>query len=108
MTVETKLDQLDQLYEERQFWSKVLRLWEHAKEHLNEEQFGSVKAFTFCDKYLDKRKREHNISKGKNAHYSGVNYHNAVRLKSGDLQEIPLIERPKMPEGMTIRTRTIL
>jgi hypothetical protein len=110
MNVDVKLDQLDLLFREKQYLIQVLRLWRHAEDNLDKEVYDQIRSFTFHVGFLDKGKREENIyalNMGKAAPYCGLNYHNAVRLNSGDLQEIPLIERPQIPDSMKIKTREV-
>lgn len=83
----------------------VLELWEHVEVYLPEDVCKEIKAFTFSDKFLDRSQREQNIREmnaGKKPTYCGFNYHNAVRLNSGDIQEIPLVERPKIPDNVKV------
>lgn len=74
----------------------VLKLWEHAKQNLPEDIYNEIKAFTFSDEFLTEEQNKEN-AKYMGTHYCGFNFHNAVRLNSGDLQEIPLIKRPNIP-----------
>lgn len=110
MTIETKLDQLDELLEEKKYRLNVLRLWRHAENNLDREVYNQIRSFTFCDGFLGKEKREINnvyMNAGMAAPYCGLNYHNAVRLNSGDLQEIPFIERPEIPTSIKTNIKKV-
>lgn len=98
--VQTVLDNLDRLLEEKQFWLKVLGLWNVAKEAGYPSE--QVKAFTFRDEFLTKEeKREQRRSRvtGK-IKYSGNTHHNALRLVDDSVVQIPLVKRPEPPDHM--------
>jgi len=107
------MSKLDEIKNKREIWNynvAVLELWEHAKTHLPEDVYKEVVAFTFSDKLLEKEHREKNIKymdSGQQPPYSGFKYHNAVRLNSGDIQEIPLIKRPSIPECVKVKRKEI-
>jgi hypothetical protein len=79
-----------------EFKQQVIALWEHVKEHLGEQHVRKVQSFTFREEFLSKREK----AAGKL--FSGETHHNCVRLQSGELQEIPLIERPIIPASMKV------
>ena len=103
MTVQTNLDALDRALEEKAFNMQVLRLWAAAREAGYPPE--TVATFTFSDAFLNKELREVNErqkAQRKNPVYSGARYHNAVRLKSGDIAEIELMRRPEPPAHMQV------
>lgn len=107
------MDKLDKIKIKREIWNynvAVLELWEHVKASLPEDVYKEIKAFTFSEIFLTKEQREENIrymDAGKRPPYCGHNYHNAVRLNSGDRQEIPLIERPIIPEHVKVSIKDV-
>lgn len=108
MNVETKLDQLDLLLEEKKFHLEVLRLWNAAKDAGYKPEY--VKTFTFSDAFLSQEARDVNIdrlNKNMNPLLSGATHHNAVRLVSGDLAEIPLMDRPLVPKHMRVTVEDV-
>lgn len=107
--VQTRLESLERLGEERAFLLKVLGLWEHAKEagYTSEE----IRAFTFRPEWLTKEQKRENqrrASRRSAPAYCDKNWHNALRLKSGDLVKIPGIARPIPPEWYNSEARARL
>jgi len=101
----SKVEKLRQTYD---YNLSVLGLWETARCNLPYDVYKEIHAFTFSDKFLDKKKREENIrtmNSGRKPVYCGFNYHNAVRLNSGDIQEIPLVKRPVVPEHIKVSVK---
>jgi hypothetical protein len=78
-----------------EFKQQVIALWEHVKEHLGEQYVRKVQSFTFREEFLSKREKAVKL-------FSAETHHNCVRLQSGVLQEIPLIERPIIPATMQV------
>lgn len=75
----------------RDYYMAVLDLWVHAAEA--GYPASEVKAFTFRPKLLDKRYRRAYTLGSYREHF------NCVRLNTGELKPIPLIEKPEKPDG---------
>jgi hypothetical protein len=71
----------------------VLDLWAHAAEAgYTADQ---IKAFSFRPKFTEpKHRRYYQLSRE-----GEKQWHNCVRLYTGELKPIPRIERPQRPEG---------
>jgi hypothetical protein len=95
-------DDLVRLNEQRMFDLRVLQLWLHVDEH-TEYKPEQVKSFTFRTEFLTKEQRKRN-SREALAHsapvYCDKNWHNALRLRSGEVVEMPGIVRPIPPGWM--------
>jgi hypothetical protein len=77
----------------RTYYMQILDLWAHAAEAgYTADQ---IKAFSYRPKFLVRKKRRW----GQLVNEQGDNWHNCVRLYTGELKPIPLIERPQRPEG---------
>ena len=77
----------------RAYWEAVLDLWAHAAEAGYPSS--KVKAFTFRPEFLDnKQKRRYDFRRE-----TGTTRFNCVRLHTGELKPIPMIERPQKPDG---------
>jgi hypothetical protein len=75
----------------RAYYMSVLDLWAHAAEA--GYPASGVKAFTFATKFLDNwQKRSYTLG-------SYRKHFNCVRLHTGELQQIPMIEKPEKPDG---------
>jgi hypothetical protein len=71
----------------------VLDLWAHAAEAgYTADQ---IKAFSYRPEFVLGKKRRW----GKFVQETGDTLHNCVRLYTGELKQIPLIDRPQRPEG---------
>jgi hypothetical protein len=97
------LDSIDRAIEEKMHLVGVLRLWDAVKEagYSSDE----VVTFSFLSAFLNKEQRAVNktaLAARKNPPYSDSKYHNCVRLKSGDMAEIPLTPRPYTPSSMKV------
>jgi hypothetical protein len=77
----------------RAYYMQILDLWAHAAEAgYTADQ---IKAFSFRDKFIDpKHRRRYTILRE-----DGKQWHNCVRLNTGELRPIPEIARPQRPEG---------
>jgi hypothetical protein len=78
----------------RAYYMQVLDLWAHAAEAGYKAD--QIKAFSYRPEFLD-RVLLRGFSKWNRE--KGDNWHNCVRLHTGELKPIPLIERPQRPEG---------
>lgn len=98
--VQARLDNLDRLLEEKQFWLKVLGLWNVAKEAGYPSE--QVKSFTFRDEFLTKEEKvvQRRARAAGKTKYSGKTHHNALRLVDDSVVQIPLVKRPEPPEHM--------
>ena len=74
----------------RSYYETVMDLWAHAAEA--GYPASGVKAFTFRPEFLDKQARR-GYTLG-----SHRNHFNCVRLHTGELKQIPLIEKPEQPD----------
>jgi hypothetical protein len=106
--VQVKLDALDAALEEKAFHVSVMRLWNGAS--AAGYPHPTVKTFTFSDAFLSQEHRNENEARRKQSKpptYSGITHHNAVRLVSGDLAEIPIVPRPEPPCHMKVGVRKV-
>ena len=90
---------------EKSFRLQVVRLYAAAL--ISGYDHEHIQTFTFSKRFLNMDQVSENhrtIQDGKNPPYSDALYHNAVRLKSGDLAEIPLTRRPEPPAHMKVST----
>ena len=90
------LNSLEAKERERLYLIQVLRLWDVAKEAGYDAS--EVKAFSFRPKFLNKEeKREYRrkYPMDNSLLKVAVDYHNCVRLHTGELKPIPLTKRPK-------------
>ena len=98
-------DDLKNALAEKAFHIQVSRLWAAAyKAGYPHEQ---VKAFSFVPGFLTRYETRDNrqaAKQGKNPPFSDAKYHNAVRLSSGEVVEIPLTPRPQTPPHMRCTT----
>jgi hypothetical protein len=77
----------------RAYYMAVLDLWAHAAEAgYTADQ---IKAFSYRPEFVVGKKRRW----GQYAQETGTTMHNCVRLHTGELKPIPLIDRPQKPEG---------
>lgn len=97
-----KLTKSIRLREQQIFDIRVLQLWAHVDEH-TEHKPEQVKSFTYRPEFLTKEQRKRNSRKAL-AHsapaYCAKNWHNAIRLRSGEVVEMPGIARPIPPGWM--------
>jgi hypothetical protein len=90
------------LREQQIFDMKLLHLWAWVEEK-TEYKPEQVKSFTYRPEFLTKEQRKRN-SRAALAHsapgYCDKNWHNALRLRSGEIVEMPGIVRPIPPGWM--------
>lgn len=102
MNVTTKLESIEARLEEQKFYCKVLRLWDHL-ETTTGKTHKDVRSFTFRPEFLTPEEKKEN-DRARRKHlppvYCDKNWHNCVRLKSGELMSMPGIARPIPPETM--------
>lgn len=89
--IDDKLDHLLLLETERKCLLDLLRLWRHA------EKVGfksvDIEVFTFRSRFVSRAERK--AQGWPIFEWSCDTHFNCVRLKNGDLKEIPLYQRPK-------------
>jgi len=90
--IDDLLDSLKAHSSEQQYLMDVLALWRHAeKAGFNDED---IKAFTFRPQFLT-REEEKELGRPRGDQRACDTHFNAVRLKNGDLKQIPLYPRPE-------------
>lgn len=100
---------LVRLNEQQAFDLRVLQLWVHAKEtgHAAED----IRAFTFRDTYLTDTEKKENQTASRLRRpptFCDKNWHNALRLHSGDVVTMPGIARPIPPEWMPSSVKRVV
>lgn len=94
MVMET-LKHLEKLEQERQYLLDCLKVWAVAKASGYSSDI--VKAFSFREEFLTKDQKKINRRASiqrRSKPYNGSNYHNCVRLKTGELKPIALVKIP--------------
>jgi hypothetical protein len=96
--IQVRLDSINALRERQRFDLEVLGLWAHAltigKTH------DDIRTFTFRPEFLtDEEAKENKRASIRNRPpvYCSKNWHNCVRLNSGELVSMPGIKRPIPP-----------
>jgi hypothetical protein len=90
------------LREQQVFDVRLLLLWEHVQ-RLTEYKPEQVKAFTYRPEFLTKEEQKENRSAARlyrKPKYCDKNWHNAIRLRSGEVASMPGIARPIPPGWM--------
>jgi hypothetical protein len=77
----------------RTYYMQILDLWAHAAEAGYTAD--KIKAFSFRPKFIPGNKRRW----AQVVRVDEKKWHNCVRLHTGELKPIPLIDRPQRPEG---------
>ena len=107
--VQVVLDSIERARERQAFDLAVLALWAHAEDTTG-MSWEDVKTFTFRPEFLLPEEAKANRRKA-NVHkppvYCAKNWHNCLRLKSGDLISMPGISRPTPPEWLETSARKV-
>lgn len=85
--------------QERDYLLDVLALWGVAKQAGYEPE--EVKAFSFRPEFLtfeQKKESRQHYRLHRRDKYGDSEYHNCVRLHTGELKPIPITKRPKKPD----------
>lgn len=107
--VQVVLTSLDRAHEQRAFDLKVLALWAHATTATGKTS-DEIKSFTFRPEHLtpEESKRNRRMAySNKPPVYCSKNWHNCVRLVTGDLVGMPGIKRPTPPEWLASEARKV-
>ena len=105
----TSIDTLQVKLAQQAFDIAVLALWAHAKQstgHTHE----TIKAFTFRPEWLTKEQQKENKDAArlrKPPVYCDKNWHNALRLSSGDLIQMEGVARPVPPSWLASEAKKV-
>ena len=100
--IQTVINSIQIKQEQIRFDLEVLALWAHAEKttgHTHE----TIKAFTFRPEFLTVEQRienSHRAVRRSPSAYCDKNWHNALRLRNGDVVRMPGIKRPIPPSWM--------
>ena len=98
--VQTVIDTIQMKREQQRFDLEVLALWTHLEKE-TEYTHEDVRAFTYCPAFHTKEEKaeQRRCQRARVApKYCDKNWHNAVRLRTGDLVPMPGFKRPTPPE----------
>jgi hypothetical protein len=107
--VQVVLDSIERARERQTFDLAVLALWAHAEDTTG-VSWEDVKTFTFRPEYLTKEQDRENkrlSHRHQPPAHCAKNWHNCLRLKSGDLISMPGISRPIPPGWLEASARKV-
>jgi hypothetical protein len=107
--IQVVLDSIEKARERQAFDLSVLALWAHAEDTTG-MSWEDVKTFTFRPEYLTKEQATENKRRAIRRAppvYCAKNWHNCLRLKSGDLISMPGISRPIPPGWLEASARKV-